>query len=60
MQMTSSMLKEQTFNWIEKNTLAEKEEFDEKLQEIQKICSPVMAKLHAGSNGRGPTVEEMD
>jgi len=55
-------------HWMDNNTLAEKEEFEHKLQEVQKKCSPIMVKLHGGSNGQnqntdtrhGPTVEEVD
>nr|CBL53159.1 putative heat shock protein 70 [Psammechinus miliaris] len=55
-------------NWMENNSLADKEEFSFKLEELQKTCSPIMAKLHAGpqanpsstGSGGGPTVEEMD
>ena len=59
-----------TLDWIENNTLADKEEYEHKLQELQKVCSPIMSKLHQGNgNGgssspktqrNGPTVEEMD
>ena len=63
---------EDTLSWLDSNSLAEKEEFDDKLQEVQKQCSPLMAKLHGqGSNSaasdsqsshrsNGPTVEEVD
>lgn len=57
-----------TLDWIENNTLADKEEYEHKLQELQKVCSPIMSKLHQGNGGsnspknqrNGPTVEEMD
>ena len=57
-----------TMDWLESNSLAEKEEYEHKLEELQKTCSPMMAKLH-GSQGpggspshhrNGPSVEEMD
>ena len=58
-----------TMEWLDANTLAEKEEYEHKLEELQKTCSPIMAKLH-GTKGAGPgspphqrnepTVEEMD
>nr|WGF13370.1 heat shock protein 70 [Sinohyriopsis schlegelii] len=64
---------DQALKWLDNNSLAEKEEFDQKLQDVQKTCSPIMVKLHGsqpqygahtsqqGSQGRqGPTVEEMD
>ncbi|XP_072031865.1 heat shock 70 kDa protein IV-like [Amphiura filiformis] len=57
--------------WLDNNSLAEKEEFADRLQELQKICSPIMSKLHGSGNaggnpdgnpsgGQGPTVEEVD
>ena len=56
-------------SWVEKNQLAEKDEYEHKLEELQKFCTPIMTKLHAaGSSGKGPmpngsqgpTVEEVD
>ncbi|SPP87932.1 blast:Heat shock 70 kDa protein cognate 2 [Drosophila guanche] len=54
--------------WLDKNTLAEKEEYEHHLKDSQRVCSPIMSKLHAGGqkgkqqtgNGSGPTVEEVD
>ncbi|KAH9496209.1 hypothetical protein Btru_010504 [Bulinus truncatus] len=48
--------------WLESNSLAEKEEFEDRLKDLQKTCSPVMVKLHqCGSNpDTGPRVEEVD
>nr|KAG5690346.1 hypothetical protein BaRGS_001268 [Batillaria attramentaria] len=72
---TINRLCDETLSWLDKNSLAEKEEFEDKLQEVQKVCSPLMAKLHgagqsqgqsaAGGQGQaggygGPTVEEVD
>ena len=59
-------------DWLagqDNNALAEVEEYEFKLKEVQKVCSPIMAKLHQNgssgnsghaSSGQGPTVEEMD
>ena len=33
-------------SWLEKNQSAEKEEFEEKQKELEKICMPVMSKLY--------------
>ncbi|BFZ04603.1 hypothetical protein BsWGS_07642 [Bradybaena similaris] len=60
-----------TLKWLDNNSLADKEEFEDRLKEIQKISSSVMSKLHSqgpssGSCGgqsaasHGPTVEEVD
>lgn len=45
--------------WLETNTLADKEEFDDKLKDLQKECSPIMTKLHQ-TGAKGPNVEEVD
>ncbi|XP_015378435.1 PREDICTED: heat shock protein 70 B2-like, partial [Diuraphis noxia] len=60
--------------WLDNNQLADKEEYEYKLKEIQKSCSALMMKIHGagqaaggvppGAHGfpgsRGPTVEEVD
>ena len=54
--------------WLDNNPTAEKDELDRKLDELQKSCTPITAKLHSstGSTGKdhqssnGPTVEEVD
>lgn len=58
--------------WLDRNQTAEKDEFEHRLQELTKICSPLMTKLHRGSPGGGearggrggrqdgPTIEEVD
>ena len=52
-------------DWLDRNTLAEKEEYDHKYEELEKVCSPILSKLYSGSDSPtgkrgGPTVEEMD
>ncbi|BFZ04282.1 hypothetical protein BsWGS_07321 [Bradybaena similaris] len=60
-----------SLKWLDNNSLAEKEEFEDRLKEIQKISSSVMSKLHSqgtssGNSGNqsasshGPTIEEVD
>ena len=61
---------ESTLKWIELNQLAVKDEIEHKMKEIEKICSPIMTKIHKNeipsdrstskSNGNGPTIEELD
>nr|AHA36970.1 heat shock protein 70c [Leptinotarsa decemlineata] len=50
--------------WLDANQLAEKDEYEHKLKELQQECSPIMMKLHqgaqGGAGGKGPTVEEVD
>ena len=53
--------------WLDKNSMADKEEYEEKQKDLQQVCSPIMAKLHGQqqpqqgySSSDGPTVEEVD
>lgn len=62
----------EAMQWLDANNLAEKDEFEYKLKDLQQACGPIMAKMHgAGAGGseqsshhagptRGPTVEEVD
>ncbi|XP_049823570.1 heat shock protein 68-like [Aethina tumida] len=34
--------------WLDNNSLAEKEEYEDKQKELTSICSPIMAKLYGG------------
>nr|ADQ12986.1 heat shock protein 70 BD2 [Bactrocera dorsalis] len=64
-----------TIKWLDANTLADKEEYEDKMNTLTKLCSPIMTKLHSGgaqgascgqqaggfNGGRtGPPVEEVD
>uniref|UniRef100_A0A915KCS1 Heat shock protein 70 n=1 Tax=Romanomermis culicivorax TaxID=13658 RepID=A0A915KCS1_ROMCU len=62
---------DQALKWMEGNSLAEKEEYDDQYKELERKCSPIMATLHKGSTEKGancgqsqqsgqPTVEEVD
>ena len=62
---------QQVIDWMDNNQLAEVDEYEHKLTELQKVCTPIMTKLHQGtgdstgstnsqSSSSGPTVEEMD
>lgn len=47
----------EAIRWLDANTTAEKDEYEYKLQELTKVCSPVMTKLHQGTAagaGDGP------
>ena len=67
----ATQLCDECMKWFDNNALAEKDEIEHKMEELQKQCSPIMTKLHGsanqgqghpqqGSAGQGPTVEEMD
>ncbi|XP_014248703.1 heat shock protein 68-like [Cimex lectularius] len=58
---------DEAMKWLDRNQLAEKAEYKSKLQELQKLCSPLMSKLHgaggqtASSGDSAPyTVDEVD
>uniref|UniRef100_A0A6P7F2B8 Heat shock protein 70 A2-like n=1 Tax=Diabrotica virgifera virgifera TaxID=50390 RepID=A0A6P7F2B8_DIAVI len=40
---------ESCLKWLDSNTLADKEEYEEKRKELTKVCSPIMTKLYQGS-----------
>ncbi|XP_046669780.1 heat shock protein 70 A1-like [Homalodisca vitripennis] len=60
----------ETLLWLDNNSLAEKDEYEHRLQELQRQCSPIMAKLHGAGQtqpqghqskaSNGPTIEEVD
>jgi L1 cell adhesion molecule like protein len=60
----------EVLSWLDSNALADKEEFEFKMKEIEKETTPIMMKLHGAGKGQpagghsqphaGPTVEEVD
>jgi len=36
-------------DWLEQNSLAEKDEFDEKYKEVEKVVQPIFSKLYGGA-----------
>ncbi|RZF35791.1 hypothetical protein LSTR_LSTR009207 [Laodelphax striatellus] len=38
---------DECLQWLDNNTLADKEEFEHKLKELQQQCSPIMAKIYS-------------
>ncbi|XP_061395011.1 heat shock protein 70-like [Musca vetustissima] len=65
-----------TIKWLDANHMAERDEYEDKMKEINKICTPIMTKLHdaggpsascgqqaggfGGGRAAGPTVDEVD
>ncbi|XP_045523817.1 heat shock protein 68-like [Pieris brassicae] len=41
---------DEALKWFENNTLAEKEEYEHKLKELQRTCSPIITKMHGASS----------
>merc|ERR1719231_925660 len=42
---------EEANEWLDDNQEAEKDEFDEKLKEVQDVCSPIISKVYKESGG---------
>ncbi|CAG2254426.1 HSPA1s [Mytilus edulis] len=36
---------EESLKWLDNNSLAEKEEYDDKMKELEKVCTPVMSNF---------------
>uniref|UniRef100_A0A3Q3IUL9 Uncharacterized protein n=3 Tax=Monopterus albus TaxID=43700 RepID=A0A3Q3IUL9_MONAL len=41
--------------WLENNQLAEKEEYQHKLKELENVCNPIISKLYQGGMPTGST-----
>jgi len=41
----------ETIKWLDVNQLAEKEEYEEKQKEIEKVCNPIITKLYGQAGG---------
>jgi heat shock protein 1/8 len=55
---------ESAIKWLDLNQTAEKEEYEHKLKEVEKICSPIISKMYQGgmpnSSTTGPKIDEVD
>uniref|UniRef100_A0A3B3HR10 Heat shock protein family A (Hsp70) member 2 n=1 Tax=Oryzias latipes TaxID=8090 RepID=A0A3B3HR10_ORYLA len=63
---------DETIAWLENNQLADKDEFQHKQKELEKVCNPIISKLYQGgmpsgscreqarADSQGPTIEEVD
>ncbi|RZF36623.1 hypothetical protein LSTR_LSTR007326 [Laodelphax striatellus] len=48
-------------DWLENNPRATCDECDVRMSELQRVCAPIMTKLHRGGRRHdGPTIEEAD
>merc|ERR1719492_412112 len=42
-----------TLDWLDRNQLAEKEEFETKQKELEAVVNPIMMKVYQAANGGG-------
>lgn len=53
----------EALEWLDDNQSAEKEDYEEKLKEVEAVCSPITAAVYprsGGAPGGGSTVEDDD
>lgn len=51
---------ENIISWLDKNQMAEKEEFEAKQKELESVAMPIMQKLYQGAQGQGGMPEGFD
>ncbi|KAK2195368.1 bifunctional Heat shock protein 70kD [Babesia duncani] len=44
---------EEAIKWVENNQLANQDEFEDKLKEVEKACAPLTAKMYQAAGGAG-------
>ncbi|CAF2075294.1 unnamed protein product, partial [Brassica oleracea var. botrytis] len=51
---------EEAIQWLDANQLAEADEFEDKMKELESVCNPIIAKMYQGAGGEagGPAVDE--
>ena len=42
---------EQAIQWLDHNQLAEADEFDDKMKELESLCNPIIARMYQGGAG---------
>ena len=42
---------DQAIQWLDSNQLAEADEFEDKMKELESICNPIIAKMYQGAGG---------
>ncbi|KAL2533979.1 Heat shock 70 kDa protein 5 [Abeliophyllum distichum] len=45
---------EEAIEWLERNQLAEVDEFEDKLKDLENLCNPIIAKMYQGGAGDMP------
>ncbi|XP_074836814.1 heat shock cognate 71 kDa protein-like isoform X2 [Carettochelys insculpta] len=44
----------EVINWLDRNQMAEKEEYEHQQKELQNVCNPIITKLYQGAGGGMP------
>ncbi|KAB1705618.1 Hsp70 family protein, partial [Klebsiella pneumoniae] len=48
---------DEAIKWLDNNQLAEADEFEDKMKELESVCNPIIAKMYQGGAG-GATMDE--
>jgi heat shock 70kDa protein 1/2/6/8 len=51
---------EEAIKWLDSNQLAEVDEFEDKMKELEGICNPIISKMYQGGAGGMPTGMDED
>jgi len=51
---------EAAIQWLDGNQLAESDEFDDKMKELEGLCNPIIAKMYQGAGADMPGGMEED
>lgn len=51
---------EHAIQWLDGNQLAEADEFEDKMKELESICNPIVAKMYWGAGGLEAGVGALD
>ena len=43
----------EALEWLDDNPAAEKEEYEEKLKEVEAVCNPIVSKVYAAGGEEG-------
>ncbi|KAL0316319.1 UNVERIFIED_CONTAM: Heat shock cognate protein 2 [Sesamum radiatum] len=49
---------ESSIQWLDGNQLAEADEFEDKMKELESICNPIIAKMYQGAGGEAPMEDD--
>ena len=51
---------DQAISWLDNNQLAEVDEFEDKMKELEGVCNPIIAKMYQGGEGGGVPMDDDD
>lgn len=49
---------DQSISWLDSNQLAEADEFEDKMKELEGICNPIIAKMYSAGGEAGGSMDD--